>query len=185
MRLSAGSAKIAAWLLPLLLMPTGCIHKIQLAQNQPFAPPVEDTPPPKPAEPAPINLPPPEVTIPLQTTPQQVTPPPEPVKRPAKHKKPANTNPQIASNEPPTVSAAGTLSAGDPPTVRQQADASIEATEKSLNGITRKLNDQEQKTATQIREYLKEAREALTGGDADGARNLAIKAKTLLDELHP
>ncbi len=182
MKLSAGSAKIAAWLMPLLL--TGCIHKTQIAQNQPFAPPVEDTSPPRP-EPAPTNLPPPEVTIPLQPTPQQVTPPPEPVKKPPKHKKPANTNPQVAMNETPAVSAAGTLSAGDPPSVRQQADASIEATEKSLNGITRKLNDQEQKTATQIREYLKEAREALTAGDADGARNLAIKAKTLLDELHP
>ena len=62
---------------------------------------------------------------------------------------------------------------------------SIESTEKSLNGITRKLNDQEQKTAAQIREFLKQAREALTAGDVDGARNLAIKAKVLLDELHP
>jgi ribosomal protein S20 len=182
MKLSAASAKIAAWLLPFLLL-SGCIHKTQLAQNLPVAPPIEDTPPPRP-EPAPTNLPPPEVTIPLQTMPQ-VTPPPEPVKKAPKHKKPTNSNPQIASNEPPVVSAAGTLSAGDPPSVRQQADASIEATEKSLNGITRKLDNQEQKTATQIREYLKEAREALTSGDADGARNLAIKAKTLLDELRP
>ncbi len=182
MKLSAGSAKIAAWLLPLLLL-TGCIHKTQVAQNLPLPPPAEDTPPPKP-EPTLTNLPPPEVTIPVQPQPQ-ITPPPEPVKKPPKHKKPANTNPQVASNEPPVVSAAGTLSAGDPPSVRQQADASIEATEKSLNSITRKLDNQEQKTATQIREYLKEAREALTSGDADGARNLAAKAKTLLDELHP
>jgi ribosomal protein S20 len=107
------------------------------------------------------------------------------VKKPAKHKKTANTNPQVASNETPAVSAIGTLSTGDSPNVRQQADASIESTEKSLNGISRKLDDQEQKTAAQIREYIKEAREALTAGDADGARNLAIKAKALLDELHP
>ena len=182
MRLSAGSAKIAAWLLPMLLL-TGCIHKTQIAQNQPMAPPIEDTPPPKP-EPAPTNLPPPEVTIPVQPEPQ-ITPPPEPVKKPPRHRKPANTNPQVAANEPPAVSAAGTLTAGDPPNVRQQADASIEATEKSLNGISRKLSDQEQKTAAQIREYLKQAREALTAGDADGAKNFAFKAKALLDELHP
>ena len=182
MKLSAGSAKIAAWLLPLLLL-TGCIHKTQVAQNQPYAPPIEDPPPPKP-EPAPTNLPPPEVTIPVQPEPQ-ITPPPEPVKKPPKHRKPANTNPQVAVNEPPAVSAAGTLTAGDPPNVRQQADASIEATEKSLNGISRKLSDQEQKTAAQIREYLKQAREALTAGDADGAKNFAFKAKALLDELHP
>ena len=182
MKLSAESAKIAAWLLPMLLL-TGCPHKTQVAQNQPYAPPIEDPPPPKP-EPAPTNLPPPEVTIPVQPQPQ-LTPPPEPVKKPPRHKRPTNTNPQVASNEPPAVSAAGTLSAGDPPNVRQQADASIESTEKGLNGISRQLNDQEQKTAAQIREFLKEARDALIAGDADGASRLAFKAKALLDELHP
>ena len=57
------SARSAAWLLPLLL--TGCFHKTQVAQNQPLAPPIEDTPPAKP-EPSPTNLPPPEVTVPVQ-----------------------------------------------------------------------------------------------------------------------
>lgn len=184
MKLSAGSAKakISAWLLPMLLL-TGCPHKTQIAQNQPLAPSIEDAPPPKP-EPAPTNLPPPEVTIPVQPEPQ-ITPPSEPVKKPPKHRKPANSNVQVASNEMPAVSAAGTLTAGDPPNVRQQADASIESTEKTLNGISRKLNDQEQKTAAQIREYLKEARDALIAGDANGASRLAFKAKALLDELHP
>jgi outer membrane biosynthesis protein TonB len=174
------SARSAAWLLPLLL--TGCFHKTQLAQNQPLAPPIEDTPPPKP-EPAPTNLAPPVVTIPEKEPAPQPTPPPEPVKKPPKHRKPANPNPQIASNA--AVPAIGVLSTNDPPNIRQQTDASIESTEKALNGITRKLNDQEQKIAAQIREDIKEAREALTSGDVDGARGLAVKAKVLLDELHP
>ena len=106
------SAMSAAGLLVLLL--TGCFHKTQVAQNLPFAPPIEETPPPKP-EPAPTNLPPPEVTLPEQTEPLQITPPPEPVKKPARHKKPANTNTQIASNGTAAVSAIGTLSTGDPP----------------------------------------------------------------------
>ncbi|MGC2615238.1 MAG: hypothetical protein WA354_14485 [Terracidiphilus sp.] len=181
MKLSARSAKIAAWLLPLLL--TGCFHKTQVAQNQPLAPPIEDTPP-KP-EPAPTNLPPPEVTTPVQIQPQEITPPPEPVKKPPKHKKPANTNTQVASNGTSALSAIGPLSTGDPPNVRQQTDDLIASTEKTLNGITRKLSDQEQKTAAQIREFLKQAREALTAGDVDGARTLAAKAKAVLDELHP
>jgi ribosomal protein S20 len=176
------SARCAAWLLPLLL--TGCIHKTHVAQNQPLAPPIEDAPPPKP-EPSPTNLPPPEVTIPMQPTQAQITPPPEPVKKPAKHKKPANTNPQVASTGTPAVSAIGQLTTADSPNMRQQTDASIESTEKALNGISRTLNDQEQKTAAQIREFLKQAREALTAGDVDGAHTLAIKAKVLLDELHP
>lgn len=176
------SAMRAALLLLLLL--TGCFHKTQIAQNQPLAPPIEDTPPPKP-EPSPTNLPPPEVTIPSQPEPPQITVPPEPVKKPPKHRKPANNNPQVASNTMPAVPALGNLSTNDPPNVRQQTDASIEATEKSLNGITRQLNDHEKNTAATIREYLKQARAQLTAGDVDGAHKLADKAKVLLDELHP
>lgn len=176
------SARCAAWLLPLLL--TGCFHKTQVAQNQPLAPPIEDTPPPKP-ESAPTNLPPPEVTTPVQPAPAQETTPPEPVKKQPRHQRPANTNQQVASNGTPALSAIGQLSTADPPSMRQQTDASIESTEKTLNGITRKLNDQEQKTAAQIREFLKQARDALTKGDVDGAHSLATRAKVLLDELHP
>ena len=174
------SAKSAAWLFLLFL--TGCIHihKTQVAQNQPLAPPIEEAAPPKPE---PASLPPPDVTIPAQPQPQ-ITPPAEPVKRPAHHRK-APSNPQVASNGVPAVSAIGQLSTGDSPDLRQQTDASIQSTEKSLNGIARKLNDQEQKTATQIREYLKQARDALTQGDVAGAHTLAEKAKVLLDELHP
>src|SRR6202051_3940423 len=86
------SARSAAWLFPLLL--TGCPHKTQVAQNQPYAPPIEDPPPYKP-DPAPANLPPPEVTIPVQPEPQ-VPVPAEPVKKPVKHKKPPATNPDAA-----------------------------------------------------------------------------------------
>jgi len=42
---------------------------------------------------------------------------------------------------------------------------------------------QDQKTADQIREFLKQARAALASGDVDGARTLAAKAKALLDVL--
>jgi hypothetical protein len=177
------SARSAAWLLPLLL--TGCFHhKTQLAQNQPLAPSIEETSP-KP-EPAPTNLNPPVATISEQPQAQeQITPPPEPVKKPPRHKKPANTNTEVASSGTPAVSAIGTLTAPDPSNVRQQTDDLIAQTEKSLNGITRKLSDPEQKTAAQIREFIKEAREALTAGNFDAAHTLATKAKVLLDELHP
>ena len=83
------------------------------------------------------------------------------------------------------MSAIGQLSSGDPADTRQQTDALILATERQLNGINRQLSDQDAKTAAQIREFLKQAREALTSGDIDGAHTLAIKAKVLLEELHP
>ncbi|HEY1577668.1 MAG TPA: hypothetical protein VGF82_11430 [Terracidiphilus sp.] len=176
------NARSAAWLLPLLL--TGCFHhKIQLAQNQPLAPPIEDTS--HRPEPAPTNLNPPIPTVSEQPlAPQQITPPAEPVKKPPRHKKPPNTT-EVASAGTPPVSPIGTLTAPDSSNARQETDALIEQTEKSLNGITRKLSDPEQKTAAQIREFIKESREALTNGNFDGAHTLATKAKVLLDELHP
>jgi len=59
----------------------------------------------------------------------------------------------------------------------------IAATERGLNNITRPLSDGEQKIAAQIRDFLKQARVALTSGDVDGAHTLASKAGVLLKEL--
>jgi ribosomal protein S20 len=81
------------------------------------------------------------------------------------------------------VSAIGQLSSGDASDLRQQTLNSITATERGLSGIGRRLNGQEQKTAAQIREFLKQARAALASGDVDGAHTLAAKAKVLLGEL--
>ena len=182
------------WLLPLLLL-TGCIpfHKNQQVQTQPLAPPIEDTPPPKPV-PSPTDLPPPVVTVPAQTTPAPEPAPPteEKPKPPVKHKRPApppqqqapaaNTT-QQASLGTPAVSAIGQLTSGDAPDLRQQTLNSIAETERGVNGITRSLNDQEKKTVDHIREFLKKARTALNSGDVDGASTLAAKAKVLLSEL--
>jgi pantothenate synthetase len=81
------------------------------------------------------------------------------------------------------VSAIGQLSSGDPADLRQRTINSIVATERGLSSITRSLSDQEQKTAAQIREFLKQARAALASGDVDGAHTLAAKARVLLGEL--
>jgi hypothetical protein len=177
-------ARSAAWLIPLLLV--GCFHK-NSQQVQPLAPPIEDTPPPSPSL-APTDLPPPVVTVPPQTPSTdanaQTQPPPKP---PAKHKKPQQQPAQPtqqAATESSGVSAIGQLSSGAPSDQKQQTSDSIAATERGLNGITRTLNDQEQKTAAQIREWLKQARKALDSGDVDGASTLAAKAKALLTELN-
>jgi hypothetical protein len=59
----------------------------------------------------------------------------------------------------------------------------INETEQGLNGIKRSLSTEEKSTAAQIRNYLKQAQQALDNGDTDGAHNLATRAKLLLDEL--
>lgn len=177
-------AKFVAALLALVL--SGCVHKANQAQVQaPLAPPIEDTPPVK-TQP-PTDLPPPVITPPQpaagdNTANSQTH---EPASKP-KPRKPAPTKPteqQEASNSNPGVSAIGNLSTGDPADLRTQTENSLAATERGLRDIGRKLNDQEQKTAEQIGEFVKEARKALTTGDIDGARTLANKAKVLLTEL--
>ncbi len=176
-------AKFVAALLALVL--SGCVHRANQAQVQaPLAPPIEDTPPVKTQ--TPTDLPPPVITPPqpapgattANSKPQEPAPKPKPRKPPAK---PADQ--QEASNNNPGVSAIGSLSTGDPADVRTQTENSLAATERGLRDIGRKLNDQEQKTADQIGEYVKEARKALTTGDIDGAQTLAAKAKVLLTEL--
>jgi outer membrane biosynthesis protein TonB len=182
MKLPAG---IVACLLPLMM--AGCFHKTTSQVQPPLAPPIEDTLP-KPSL-APANLPPPVITVPEQTPPPTTTQAQQPPKPPVHHRKPAPKPvpaappEQQASNENTGVSAIGQLSSGAPSDLRQQTANSIQATERELNAIAGKLNDQEQKTAAHIRGFLKQAREALSTGDVDGAHTLAAKAKVLLSEL--
>jgi outer membrane biosynthesis protein TonB len=178
-------ATIAVCLLPLVL--TGCLpHKTTQSQPQKLAPPIEDTPPPKPV-PSPTDLPPAvisEPSKPAQQTQQPAQPAEQPAKPPVHHRKTAVKSTQVASNgSAPGVSAIGQLSSGEGSGQRREAEDTILATERGLNGIHRDLSDQEKKTAAQIREFLKQARAALDSGDTDGARTLAAKAKVLLGEL--
>jgi outer membrane biosynthesis protein TonB len=188
------TVKYALWLLPLLPLVQGCSHKTPPpAQPQALAPPIVDAPPPKPSTVSTADLPPPVIgdVKPDTTTAPPPKPPPakKPVRRP---KKPATaTAPtQEAANTPPatttapSVSAIGQLSSGASGNLRSETEETIASTEKGVNGINRTLSSAETKTAAQIREFLKQAREALTTGDVDGANTLAKKAKVLLAELN-
>jgi outer membrane biosynthesis protein TonB len=171
---------VVLMLLPLVM--TACQHKQQKAQLPPLAPPeTANIPPPSNAPP------PPNETIPNQPT-QKAPTPPEPAAQPVKKKKkpkpPADTTQQAAAPSPnPEVSAIGQLSSGDPAEVRRQTENSINSIEQGLEKIKGTLNDSEQKTADHIREFIKEAKAALTSGDVDGAHTLTEKAQVLLNEL--
>jgi outer membrane biosynthesis protein TonB len=169
--------KSVAWLLPLLL--TGCFHKASQPPVQPLAPPIENVPQPAPAPTEPL---PPVATVPVPTqVPDTSAQPKTAPKQPVRRKKSAP--PASATQQASSVSAIGQLSSGGASDLRQQTVNSITATERGLNGITRGLSSQEQKTAAQIREFLKQARVALNSGNVDGAHTLAVKAKVLLGEL--
>jgi type IV secretory pathway VirB10-like protein len=193
MRISVTHAVRLLPLLAALTLLQGCDQKQPKQQPQTLAPPIVDTPPPKPATVSTADLPPPVVGPPPPAQPDPNTaanqPPPAP-KKPVHHKKPAATPAQPtqeAANTPaptsPSVSAIGELSSGASGDVRSQAEEEINSTEKGLNAITRTLSDAESKTAAQIKEFLKQARAALTTGDVDGALTLTKKAKVLLAEL--
>jgi hypothetical protein len=179
-------ARSIAWLLPFLL--TACFHKTRPINITQYLPPPSTVPMPKVEA---VELPDSATTIldePLLSEADLEEP------KPVRHRRPINKNAadtaqQAANNTPPApaetpaVSAIGQLSTGNSSDSRQQTLDSIAATERGLNGINRTLNDQEQKTAAHIREFLKQAREALGSGDLDGASTLAAKAKVLLGEL--
>ena len=173
-------AKCAAWLLPLLL--TGCIfHKTHPTPPQAFAPMIE---PARPLEVASLELPPAQSVIaakPIYNLKVQ----PEPIKQPVRRRrvvKPSE-DADVVTNPTPEAPAIGQLTSGDPANYRRQTEESIAAIERGLNGINRSMDDSDQKTAGQIREFLKQAKAALASGDVDGAHTLTEKAKALLAEL--
>lgn len=190
-----GYLSSAVLVLPLLL--SGCVHKTNQAQVQPpLAPPIEDAPLPKP-DTAPANLPPPVISLPDKnpTPPPQTTTTPTPAPQPPKKKKPKPTTPPAqtpapstpstdqAANSAPEVPATGNFSSGDSTNLKDETQTMINDTDHALTGINRKLNDQEAKTYAQIKEFLKQARAAMTTNDMFGAHNLAVKAHVLLVEL--
>jgi hypothetical protein len=184
-------ARSVAWLLPLLL--TACFHKARPINITQYLPPPSTVPKP---EVEAVELPPSVTTIDSVPLTSDIELGQAPVK-PARRRRPVNKNVQPAPDatqqaaisappapvETPAVSAIGQLSSGSSSDSQQRTLDSIAATERGLNGINRTLSDQDQKTAAHIREFLKQAREALASGDVDGARTLAAKAKVLLSEL--
>lgn len=143
----------------------------------------EEAPPPQPPTPTP------------EATAQEPPAKKSPAKR--KSKKPAQpaatqSNPTVAANHPPTNPATeavpDTAIAAD--VTRQQlfqqkqtTNELLDSTEKSLKGLNRGLNHDEEIMATQIRSYVAQSRKATSDGDFERAYNLAVKAHLLADAL--
>jgi len=176
-------ARYAAWLLPVMLTACNPFHKPQPKPDQEFAPPIANLPKP-PVDHAELTEG--AYTLPLEPIETDVDVDESPLAPVHHHHLPHPA--QAAVNPPPApedaeVSAIGQLSSGGPSDLHRQIDEAIASTERTLNFLGRPLSGAEQKTAAQIRAYLKEAREALITGDVDGAHTLVAKAKILLNEL--
>jgi len=112
-------------------------------------------------------------------------------KRPAKTA--ANSAvPEPAPAPPPAAPAAkraetnpiGALTAGttSDPQTRQDAADLIAAIEKRLNSLPAQMDDAQKAQISKVRNFWRDAQEALKSGDAEGAMTLATKAKLLLDD---
>jgi ribosomal protein S20 len=95
---------------------------------------------------------------------------------------------QLASATPahsPEETAIGALTAGgeENPQTKQEAADLITSSEKRLNALTPQKAEDEKAQVSKVKNFLKDAQEALKSGDAEGAKTLATKAKLLLDDL--
>ena len=162
---------------------TGCHHTTKIAPPPPLPPPSTVA-----LVPAPESTNAPQMqTVPVTPLPAV----PAPVKLKKKKKKivaaPVVAPVEIASVTPPPapVNVVGALSAGGVAASEEQqkANESINEVEKRLAGLSVSTQESEKESVTRVKNFVKQANEALRSGDADGALTLATKAKVLLDDL--
>jgi hypothetical protein len=94
--------------------------------------------------------------------------------------------PPVTPNEPaPAELAIGSLSTGGEiaPQLQQQAKDMISSILKRIAALPARTADAQKKQIRQVRNFLDQARQAVESGDAQGAKNLATKARLLMDDL--
>jgi hypothetical protein len=126
-------------------------------------------------------------TLPLpDLEPYLTTPPvpPAPRRRPASPKEEAQP-PAQAPGEVPADLAIGNLSTGSDvtPQIQQQAQDMISSIFKRIATLSSRTANAQRRELDKVRNFLKQAQQALDTGDMDGAKNLATKARLLMDDL--
>ena len=59
----------------------------------------------------------------------------------------------------------------------------IAANEKRLSALPAQIVEEQKPQISKVKNFQRQAQEALNSGDAEGAKTLATKAKLLLDDL--
>lgn len=85
------------------------------------------------------------------------------------------------STTPAPISPA--ISPGDAARAQTITDQLLQSTENNLSGIKRQLSNDEQAIVAQIRNFVTQSRQAIKDNDPMRARNLALKANLLSNEL--
>jgi ribosomal protein S20 len=167
----------------LTLCASGCHKRVQAP---PPLPPIQDpvalVTPPEPEHPPMIE--PPVVNMPPVPMASGAAHPRRERRRPAA--KPAPEPAQVASAEPPSEDLAiGALTSGGEANSRSQQEAAdmIAANEKRLNALPAQIVEDQKAQISKVKTFQRQAQEALSSGDVEGAKTLAMKAKLLLDDL--
>src|SRR5205085_7487808 len=106
-------------------------------------------------------------------------------------------SPQVQASNPPPPTTTRPPTTANPPVVqivpglphdealhnRLSTEQLLQATDQNLGSIRRPLTASEQEIVQQIRVYVQQSRTASGNGDQVMARNLAVKAHLLSDEL--
>jgi len=165
----------------------GCRHKTKLAPLPPILAPVALEPLPDPVQPNMVEVP--EVTLPPPPIAAAAARPRErrravtksvPVPEPP----PAVVTP-TATEQTPEDAAIGALTAGGEanPRVSQETAEMMAGIERQLNALPAQKAEAQKAQISKVRNFMRQAQEALSSGDAEGAKTLATKARLLLDDL--
>lgn len=182
---------------------SGCHHRVDLAQasgptqtpnifvtapTEAKLPPMQSDPPPTLTDAKPA------------TVAEEVKPKKKPRRQPAPAPAPAvsatpapatvavvTPPPPVSGLTPPTAedSTLGALAPGGDTNPKQQQEVAdkISAVDKRISDLPAATADKEGKQIAKVKLFLKEATDALKGGDVEGAKILATKAELLLDDL--
>ena len=103
---------------------------------------------------------------------------------------PTKKAPETASAAAPTktepaVAEIGALTVGgaQSPRALQQANELLASNERRLNSLSAEAVKAQAELVAKVRNFQKEAQQALASGDAEGAQTLATKGKLLLDDF--
>ena len=162
----------------------GCRRRVQIPPLPQIQAPIALETPPPPEHPPMIQ--PPVVKLPPMPVASNATRPKRERRRPAKTTPAPEPPVQVASAElAPEATAIGALTSGGEanPKSQQEAADMIAANEKRLNGLPAQMSDEQKAQVSKVKNFQRQAQEALNSGDIEGAKTLATKAKLLLDDL--
>jgi hypothetical protein len=164
----------------------GCRHRIQWTPPSPMTAPVElDT---QPEQKGALIASVPQPVYELPPAPADLWRAPRRRAAPSRENSSAPAPASSGEASEPAEDAAlaiGSLSSGgdSTPQTEQQARDLLASIQKRIAGLSRSVAAQQRRSLRQVSSFVKRAQQALDSGDAEGAVNLATKARLLMDDI--